>query len=182
MGPVNRNWLIALFVMSIFSCKSIPNGVEAVKKFDKNRYLGKWYEIARIDFKFERDLNNTTAEYSSLKNGKIRVVNRGYNYKKNEWKKAIGKAKFVHEADEAMLKVSFFGPFYAGYNVIRLDDDYNYALIAGRNFNYLWILSRTPSIPNTIKEEYLNFASKVGFDTSRLNWVVHNNEENKAGL
>jgi apolipoprotein D and lipocalin family protein len=168
--------------MSIFSCKSIPNGVEAVKKFDKNRYLGKWYEIARIDFKFERDLNNTTAEYSSLKNGKIRVVNRGYNYKKNEWKKAIGKAKFVHEADEAMLKVSFFGPFYAGYNVIRLDDDYNYALIAGRNFNYLWILSRTPSIPNTIKEEYLNFASKVGFDTSRLNWVVHNNEENKAGL
>jgi len=168
--------------MSIFSCKSIPNGVEAVKKFDKNRYLGKWYEIARIDFKFERDLNNTTAEYSSLKNGKIRVVNRGYNYKKNEWKKAIGKAKFVHEPDEAMLKVSFFGPFYAGYNVIRLDNDYNYALIAGRNFNYLWILSRTTSIPNTIKEEYLNFASKVGFDTSRLTWVVHNNEENKAGL
>ena len=179
---MSRSWLIALFVMSIFSCKSIPNGVEAVKKFDKNRYLGKWYEIARIDFKFERDLNNTTAEYSSLKNGKIRVVNRGYNYKKNEWKKAIGKAKFVHEADEAMLKVSFFGPFYAGYNVIRLDNDYNYALIAGRNFNYLWILSRTTSIPNTIKEEYLNFASKVGFDTSRLNWVVHNNEENKAGL
>ena len=179
---MNWNWFKALFVMTIFSCKSIPDGVEAVKKFDKDCYLGKWYEIARIDFKFEKDLSNTTAEYSAMRNGKIRVVNRVFNYKKNKWEKAVGKAKIVNKTDEAMLKVSFFGPFYSGYNVIKLDDAYKYALVAGKNFNYLWILSRTTNVPNTIKEDYLNFASRAGFDTSRLTWVVHNNEEKTGRL
>ncbi len=159
--------------MSLFSSKYIPNGVEAVKHFEKTLYLGLWYEIARIDFKYEKNLNNTTAEYSPLPNGKIKVVNRGFNYKNNKWKQATGKAKFVNGDDVAMLKVSFFGPFYAGYNVIKLDAEYKYALVAGENFDYLWILSRTPGIPNTIKEEYLRFASSVGFDTSRLTWVAH---------
>ena len=160
--------------MTSFSCKSVPTGVEAVRNFEKTRYLGKWYEIARIDFKFEKDLNNTTAEYSEMPNGRIRVLNKGFNYKKNRWKKAIGKAKFVEKSDVGMLKVSFFGPFYAGYNVIKIDNDYNYALVAGKNFDYLWILSRTPSIPTSIKEEYLDFAQRLGFNTSRLTWVVHN--------
>lgn len=174
MSPLSRNLVSVLSVITLFSCKSIPPGVDAVKNFDKNRYLGKWYEIARIDFKFEKDLNNTTAEYSQLSNGKIRVLNSGFNYKRNIWKKAIGKAKFVEKSNVGMLKVSFFGPFYAGYNVIKIDNDYNYALVAGKNFNYLWILSRTPGIPDSIREEYLNFAHKAGFDTSRLTWVVHN--------
>lgn len=159
--------------MSLFSCRSIPTGVGPVKGFDKDRYLGKWYEIARIDFRFEKDLNNTTATYSALENGKIRVQNEGYNYKKNKWKKAIGKAKFTGSTDVAMLKVSFFGPFYAGYNVIKIDKDYQYALVAGKNFDYLWILSRTPVIPENIKEEYLQFAQQAGFDTKRLIWVEH---------
>ena len=159
--------------MRLFSRASIPSGVKAVKNFDKVRYLGLWYEIARIDFKYEKNLNNTTAEYSPKPNGKIKVINRGFNYKKNKWKQAVGKAKFVNGDDVAMLKVSFFGPFYAGYNVIKLDPGYKYALVAGKNFDYLWILSRTPNIPGTIKEEYLSFASSVGFDTSRLTWVLH---------
>ena len=160
--------------MSLFSCRSIPKGVEAVKKFDKERYLGRWYEIARIDFKFERDMNNTTAEYSALSNGKITVVNKGYNYKKKKWETATGKAKFVSEEKTAMLKVSFFGPFYAGYNVIRLDRDYQYALVSGKDFDYLWILARTTTIPNEVREDYLQFARQVGFDTNRLTWVEHN--------
>lgn len=160
--------------MVLFSCKSIPKGITAVNDFDRNRYLGKWYEIARFDFKYEKDLNNTTAEYAQMSNGKISVLNRGYNYKKDKWKKAVGKAKFADRNDVAMLKVSFFGPFYAGYNVIKLDPDYKYALVAGNNFNYLWILSRTPAIPDNIREEYLVFAEKSGFDTTRLTWVSHN--------
>ncbi len=160
--------------MTLFSCRSIPKGVEAVNNFEKERYLGKWYEIARIDFKFEKDMNNTTAEYSLMANGKIKVVNSGFNYKKNQWKKASGKAKFAGAADIAMLKVSFFGPFYAGYNVIKLDKDYKYALVAGKNFDYLWILARTPVIPENIRNEYVQFAQSSGFDTSRLIWVVHN--------
>ena len=160
--------------MSLFSCRSIPKGVEAVKNFNKERYLGKWFEIARIDFKYERDMNNTTAEYSAMSNGKIRVVNKGYNYKKNKWESATGKAKFVGDESTAMLKVSFFGPFYAGYNVIKLDNDYRYALVAGKDFDYLWILSRTPTIPENVREEYLRYAREVGFDTQRLTWVEHN--------
>lgn len=159
--------------MSIFSCRSIPKGVEAITNFDKDRYLGKWYEIARFDFTFEKDLNNTTAEYSLMQNGKIKVVNRGFNYKKNIWKQSVGKAKFVNADNIGMLKVSFFGPFYAGYNIIKLDSNYKYALIAGKNFDYLWILSRTPTIPTEIKNEYVDFAQSKGFDTSKLIWVVH---------
>lgn len=171
---MNKIFLKVLLVMVLFSCKSIPKGITAVNDFDRNRYLGKWYEIARFDFKYEKDLNNTTAEYAQMSNGKISVLNRGYNYKKDKWKKAVGKAKFADRNDVAMLKVSFFGPFYAGYNVIKLDPDYKYALVAGNNFNYLWILSRTPAIPDNIRKEYLDFAEKSGFDTSRLTWVSHN--------
>jgi apolipoprotein D and lipocalin family protein len=165
--------------MSLFSCKSIPKGVEAVKGFDKERYLGKWYELARIDFKFEKNLNNTTAEYSLMDNGKIKVLNKGFNYKINQWKNATGKAKFAGDEKIAMLKVSFFGPFYAGYNVIKLDKGYKYALVAGKNFDYLWILSRTPTMPESLREEYLQFARSVGFDTSRLTWVTHNSDISK---
>ncbi|MEO7046834.1 MAG: lipocalin family protein [Ferruginibacter sp.] len=155
----------------LFSCATIPKGAVAVKPFDKEKYLGKWYEIARLDFKFERGLNNTTAEYSLNKNGTIRVDNRGYNIKKEKWKQSIGKAKFVGEENVAMLKVSFFGPFYAGYNVIAIDPDYKYALVAGKNLKYLWILSRAVTIPAEIKTKYLEIAKGIGYDTSKLLWV-----------
>ena len=161
----------------LFSCSTIPKGAVAVKPFDKEKYLGKWYEIARLDFKFERDLNNTTAEYSLNSNGTIRVENRGYNIKKGKWEQAIGKAKFVREDDIAMLKVSFFGPFYAGYNVIAIDPDYKYALVAGKNLKYLWILSRDTTIPDDIKTKYLRIASEIGYNTSNLIWVEHNKDK-----
>jgi apolipoprotein D and lipocalin family protein len=149
-------------------------GAIAVKPFDSNKYLGKWYEIARLDFKFERDLNNTTANYSLNEDGSIKVVNRGFNYITNEQKEAVGKAKFVGPRDEGKLKVSFFGPFYSGYNVIALDPEYMYALIAGKNLKYLWILSRETTIPENIKQEYLKKAQDLGYNTSELIWVEHN--------
>lgn len=160
-------------MISLSSCSTIPKGAVAVNSFDKAKYLGKWYEIARLDFKFEKDLNHTTAEYSLDKKGNIRVKNKGYNTKKEKWKQAIGKAKFVGEEDVAMLKVSFFGPFYAGYNVIAIDPDYKYALIAGKNLNYLWILSRDTTIPDDIKDKYLKIASEIGFTISNLLWIEH---------
>ncbi|WP_394767474.1 lipocalin family protein, partial [Ferruginibacter sp.] len=120
------------------------------------------------------NLNNTTAEYSLNKNGSIRVENRGYNIKKEKWTKAVGKAKFVKEDDIAMLKVSFFGPFYAGYNVIAIDPNYTYALVAGKNLKFLWILSRDTTIPDEIKPQYLKIAEEIGYNTSNLLWVKHN--------
>lgn len=167
---------ILSLALPIMSCSSIPKGVKAVTNFEKDKYLGKWYEIARFDFRFERNMNNTTANYSVNEDGTIKVLNRGYNYKKQEWKEAIGKAKFVGNSDIAMLKVSFFGPFYGGYNVIALDKDYQYALISGQSLKYLWILSRQVTIPENIKKEYLKIASDLGFNIENLIWVDHNKQ------
>lgn len=166
--------LSVVLVTGLFSCTSIPKGATAVSPFDKERYLGLWYEIARKDFKFERNLNNTTAEYSLNEDGSIRVSNQGYNTVKKKWSQAIGKAKFVGDENKAQLKVSFFGPFYSGYNVIALDADYRYALVAGKDLDLLWILSRETMVPEEIKDQYLQLAEEIGYDTSDLIWVEHN--------
>lgn len=162
---------VGVIAINLISCVSIPKGATAVKPFKKDKYLGKWYEIARMDFKFEKDLNNVTATYSLKDDGSIKVDNRGYNYVKKEWKQSVGKAKFVNESNEGRLKVSFFGPFYAGYNVIEIDTDYQYALVAGNNLKYLWILSRNKSIPENIKQQYLRKAESLGYDTATLVWT-----------
>lgn len=166
--------VVALGGCAIFNSKTIPNGATAVSPFNKDKYLGKWYEIARLDFRFEKGLNNTTANYSLNDNGTIKVVNRGYDYAKNKWKESTGKAKFVGDPNVAMLKVSFFGPFYSGYNVIALDENYQYALIAGESLKYLWILSRTTTIPNEIKQKYMEIAKNIGYKTEELVWPEHN--------
>lgn len=166
--------LLITLIMGLFSCSTIPKGAVAVKPFDKQKYLGKWYEIARFDFRFERNMNNTTAEYTLNEDGTIRVVNTGYDTTKNEWKQAIGKAKFVKDPDIAMLKVSFFGPFYGGYNVIALDPEYKYALVSGQSLKYLWILAREKEIPESVKNDFISKAEKIGFNTSELIWVEHN--------
>lgn len=163
-----------ILFFGLIGCKTIPENANAVTEFKKDRYLGKWYEIARIDFKFEKNLINTTAEYSLNKNGTIKVDNKGYDTINKKWKQSIGKAKFVGSEDVAMLKVSFFGPFYGGYNVAAIDNDYKYALIVGGSLDYLWILSRETTIPDNIKQDYLKVASDIGYDTSRLIWVEQN--------
>jgi apolipoprotein D and lipocalin family protein len=157
----------------LLSCTTIPKGITAIHPFNKNNYSGKWYEIARLDFKFERNLNNTTAEYSINTNGTIKVVNKGYNTKTNKWESATGKAKFARGENVAMLKVSFFGPFYSGYNVIAIDKDYKYALIAGKNLKYLWFLSRETTLPEEVKKNYLEIAQSFGYKTNALVWVSH---------
>jgi apolipoprotein D and lipocalin family protein len=166
-----KGLIVSVMISTLFSCETIPKNAVAVQPFYKEKYLGKWYEIARFDFKFEKDLNNTTANYSIKADGNIKVENRGYNAKKKEWKEAIGTAKFVGDEKVAMLKVSFFGPFYSGYNVIAIDSNYTYALVAGKNLDYLWILSREKTIPENIKIEYLKLAEDIGYNTKNLLWI-----------
>jgi apolipoprotein D and lipocalin family protein len=173
MKSTNSTTFLIIISAMLFSCSTIPKGITTVSPFDKNSYLGKWYEIARLDFKYEKNLNNTTADYSVYPNGTIRVFNKGYNIKTQQWKSATGKAKFVKDENIAMLKVSFFGPFYSGYNVIAIDKDYKYALIAGKNLKYLWILSRESTLPEDIKQKYLALAKNVGYKTEDLVWVKH---------
>jgi apolipoprotein D and lipocalin family protein len=160
---------VTLVIMN--SCVSIPKNVSAVKSFRVEKYLGKWYEIARMDFRFERNLGNVTAQYSLNDDGSIRVCNTGYDINTNERKQAIGKAKFRGDNEMAMLKVSFFGPFYSGYNVIAIDDDYKYALVAGKSLRYLWLLSREAYMPDDVRNSYLKIATDLGFDTKALLWT-----------
>ena len=169
---------IACGILLLNSCASIPKNAKPVENFDVNRYLGAWYEIARFDFRFEKDLNNTSAQYKLDKKGNVMVLNSGYNFVKKKWSKADGLAKFRGDKNVAALKVSFFGPFYSGYNVVALDENYQYALIAGKNLDYLWILSRTKTIPEDIKAKYLKIAEEIGYDTSKLIWVKHDKNDN----
>lgn len=156
--------------------RTIPIGVEAVSSFDINRFTGKWYEIARMNNRFEKNLNNVTAEYSMGKNGKIKVVNRGYNYKKNKIEEATGKVEFAGSPYEGKLKVSFDGLFYSGYNIIEIDKDYKYALVAGGDMRCLWLLSREPSMPQEMIEYYLEVAESYDYKTSKLTWVGHDED------
>lgn len=162
--------ILGLFMIN--SCSvGIPEGATAINNFQSDRYLGKWYEIARFDFKFEKNMNQVTANYSKNPDGTIKVENRGYNYVKNEWKQSTGEARFVNSENEARLKVSFFKPFWAGYNVIELDPEYKYALVVGNNLDYMWILSREKTIPEAVKNQFLDKAKAIGYDTSKLIWT-----------
>ena len=157
------------------SCSvGIPKGATAIKNFNSDKYLGQWYEIARFDYKFEKNMDNVTANYSLNSDGTIKVQNRGYNYVKKEWKESIGEGRFVNDKSEARLKVSFFKPIWAGYNVIDIDDDYQNALVVGNSTKYIWILSRNKEIPNSIRERFLAKAKKLGYNTGDLIWVKHN--------
>jgi len=144
---------------------------EAVQGFDLNEYLGTWYEIARLDHSFERGLDAVTATYSLKENGKVRVLNRGYKTKSSKWKTATGSAKYASEASVGAFKVTFFWPFYGGYNIVLLADDYSYALVAGDSENYLWLLSRTPEISVDTQELMLEKARSLGYDVSKLIYV-----------
>jgi len=153
--------------------RDIPDGAVVVEGLDKLRYLGTWYEIARYDFAFEKNLSDTTATYALRDDGKVAVTNRGYDYKKGKWTEARAKARFRGPDTVGALEVSFFGPFYAAYNIIALDPEYRYALVAGDGTKYLWILSRTTDIPDDVKAEYLAIAERLGYDLSEMVWVEH---------
>lgn len=173
-----RNVLIeastVLVIVLLAACTSLPDDVAVVGDFELERYLGTWYEIARLDHRFERGLSSVTATYSMRGDGGVNVLNRGYKASADEWDEASGKAYFVDEPDVGRLKVSFFGPFYGGYNIVELDKDrYRYALVAGPNRNYLWILSRAPTLDDGILTALVSTATRLGFPTDELIYVDH---------
>ena len=176
----NRNYrllpLLPLLTIPLLltACLGMPDGVKPVNNFELGRYLGTWYEIARLDHSFERGLSNVTAEYSLRDDGSVRVINRGYSAKKGEWKQAEGKARFVGAEDQGYLKVSFFGPFYGSYVVFELDrDNYEYAFISGPDRSYLWLLARTPVVSDEVMSRFEQQAGELGFELDELVLVSH---------
>ena len=172
-----------LFTSAILSSCSVkpPNNVEAIKNFELERYLGTWYEVARLDHSFERGMTDVTAQYSMREDGGVRVINKGYLVDKERWKEAEGKAYFVEDEKTGFLKVSFFGPFYGAYVIFRLDSvNYQYALVSGPDEEYLWLLARTPNLNKRTKEHLVDFAKSRGFDTSKLIYVTHTNQQSSV--
>jgi apolipoprotein D and lipocalin family protein len=165
---------ISVLSLSVFGYKLLKpteGRTDAVHPFHLDKYLGKWHEICRLDFYWEKGLSKVTAEYSMRSDGAIEVKNRGFNDKKQKWQQSVGKAKPIGLPDKGSLKVSFFGPFYSAYNVVKIDPEYKYALVFGRNTDYMWILSRETTIPQQIKQEYLEYAENAGYDTRKLVWT-----------
>ena len=169
--------LLNIVALILTGCLGMPDTVTPVANFELNRYLGKWYEIARLDHSFERGLERITAEYSVRDDGGISVINRGYSIEDDEWKVAEGKAYFVGDETKGYLKVSFFGPFYGSYVVFEIDQEgYEYAFVSGPDTSYLWLLSRTPQLQQEIIEKFKRTSKELGFDTSKLIFV--NQDEN----
>ena len=153
-------------------CSMTPTGVTPVQNFDLERYLGTWYEIARLDHHFEKGLSQVSATYSKRKDGGIDVLNRGLKSQSGEWKEARGRAYFIDEPNVARLRVTFFWPFYAGYNLIEIDhENYNFALVCGPDREYLWILARTRQLDDPIVQQLIVKAQALNFDTDKLIFV-----------
>lgn len=170
-----KKYLLLICVLLLNGCLGIPEKVQPINGFELERYLGRWYEIARLDHSFERGLTRVTADYSLKGDGGILVVNRGFSEIQKTWKEARGKAYFVNTAAEGYLKVSFFGPFYGSYVIFELDrDNYQYAFISGPDTNYLWLLARTPTVEPQLINRFITMAKERNFDTSKLIFVKHN--------
>jgi len=166
--------IFILFILLLMGCVAMPENIKPVDNFQVARYLGKWYEIARLDHSFERGLTDVMAEYSLQDDGGIKVLNHGYSAKENSWRQAQGKAYFVNRPDQGFLKVSFFGPFYGSYVVFELDQkNYSYALVCGPDKSYLWLLARSPKITEDLKNRLIAKAAALGFDTGKLIYVKH---------
>ena len=175
ISPMRWLALLIAALLALAGCSTAqPPGLTAVTPFDVNRYAGTWYEIARMDHSFERGLSDVSARYTLQPDGSVQVINRGFDVSRQAWKEAVGKALFTGDANRGALKVSFFGPFYGGYNVVALDADYRWSLVVGPDLGYVWILARDRQLPPAVRQQVLEKALSFGVDVDRLIWVDQN--------
>jgi apolipoprotein D and lipocalin family protein len=164
--------IICCFIV-LNGCTGYPDNIKPVKDFQLEKYLGTWYEVARLDHSFERNMQQVTATYTMRDDGGVRVLNQGYDTKKQSHKDAVGRAYFVQDERTGHLKVSFFGPFFGSYVVFELGSDYQYAFVAGNDYDYLWLLARTPQVEAAVKQRFVELAAEKGFAIDELIWVQH---------
>lgn len=174
---MRRFTLLTTLILASFllgACTGVPSGVDPVTGFDAERYAGRWYEIYRLDHRFERGLSRVTAEYRLRDDGRITVINRGFDADACEWREVEGSARFLGDSDTGSLAVSFFFGISGGYHVIALDhEDYQYAMVSGPSRSYLWILARQPQLDGAISERLIAQAAALDFPTAELIRVDH---------
>lgn len=146
--------------------KESKEGIDIICDLNLNRYLGNWYEIGRLPLRSEKGMDNITVIYNLKKNGKIEVINSGY--KKGKEKSIRGTAWLADENCTGSLFVQFFWPFKSEYNVIKLEEDYRYAVVMGKTKDKLWILSRNPQMDKEVYEGIIDFLNDNGFETERI--------------
>jgi apolipoprotein D and lipocalin family protein len=172
---------LALLVL-LAGCTGVPDGIAPVRGFDAQRYLGTWYEVARLDHRFERGLDDVSASYAANPDGSIAVVNRGLERGQCRWKEARGRAVFLGPRDVGSLAVTFFWPFAGGYHVFALDErDYGWALVSGPSRDYLWILARRSDLPDPVRADLVERARALGFPVEQLIQVRHGGSLCPAG-
>ena len=176
-GLLVRASILALLALTVSACTGVPQGIQPVTNFDIQRYQGQWYEIARLDNRFEKGMEAITANYSLRDDGGVEVLNRGYLVEEKSWRSAMGKAYFIDDSSVGHLKVSFFGPFYSSYIVFGLDhDDYEYAFVTSSDKSYLWLLARKPYVSDAVRQQFVTQSRRLGFDTDELIFVNHETE------
>jgi apolipoprotein D and lipocalin family protein len=174
-----RRGFLAGTLLLLVACTStsVPAGIQAVSNFDLQRYLGRWFEIARLDHRFEKGMSDVSATYALQPNGSVSVTNRGYLAEQSKWREAIGKAVLTGSPTTASLKVSFFGPFYGGYHVVALDPEYQWALVIGPDLSYCWILARSKQVSAAQRANILEKARAFGVNTDALIWVTQTRQD-----
>ncbi len=166
-------FLSIFLAYAIFSCSNgVKTNNNAVKDFKIEKYLGKWYEIARYDHSFERGCENVSANYSLKENNKIKIVNKCIKNDKEKIAKATG--YFLKSKDIAHLKVTFFWPFYGNYKVIYIDKNYENAIIDGGTYDYFWILSRNKNPDQRILEFLIKKAQIFGYKKEQMIFAKYN--------
>jgi len=161
---------LAGIAYALWPKKKIPADA-IVDPFDKERYLGKWNEVARLPNLIEKDLRNLTEEYTLNADGTIQVITRAFNAVKNKPVEATGTIKFKGAETRGQLEVAYFLPIYLNYNILDIDENYQYALVSGSSMDYLWLLSRESSMPEGMKQHFLHKAADLGFEISKLEWM-----------
>lgn len=183
MKPVGVFALLAAVLIGLSGLSGCasgpPPGISVVRPFDAKRYLGRWYEIARLDNRFERGLTDIVATYLNRPDGSIDVINRGYDAVQGEWREAHGLAKWAGSPQEGALEVSFFGPFYGGYNVVALDqENYQWSMVIGHDRDYFWILAREKQLDDGLRQSLIRKATDLGIPFDQIIWTPQTRKDN----
>ncbi|NOU00193.1 MAG: lipocalin [Gallionella sp.] len=167
---MKRIWIAS--VVLLWGCATtVLEGLEPVTGFNVERFMGKWYEIERIENMYETGLGNVSAEYFLSPDGNIRVIHRGFHPRRNSWSIATGQISFVGSRDVGSFKITFGSPVPLPYNVLEIDPQYRYAMVSGIDRDSLWILSREPQLDRSILDSLVAKAKTLGFSTKNLMYV-----------
>jgi apolipoprotein D and lipocalin family protein len=172
MRPVLLS-LFAAGTLLLSACAPEPTPVaEPVKQLNVERYMGTWYEIARLPHSFQEGLQQVTAEYRLNRDGSFEVTNRGYNDAEGEWETAIGLAEPI-DGMEAGFTIQFQWPFKGGYYVAELGDNYDYAVVVSNDKEFFWLLARDPGMPRWLIDQNLAQAAQWGIDVEQIIETEH---------